>query len=440
MTKKEIVDNYIKDNHQKIQTLKSETGFRWQTLANELNEFSEESITGEYIRGRFRDYVKDSCLKTECTKENCVCKDNVNTSLPGYLAKYSFQENKEKGEAKLEFTADNVPSEEEIVEWFKIDTKKYRIAQIYHKTSFSGKYSITVNLMSNKSSEIDYVGDFQKFVDTYNVNILKKDKPNKVEGREYDPEEDFLFIINLADIHIGNFQKEGYVEKIKNRVREIINGVSVMGLKKILIVNNGDLIHFDNSKNTTYNSTGLTGELDYESAVTQGLDLLTDIIDYAALAALTVTFINVRGNHSFDTEFIIGEALKRIYKGSTDIEIINQKDTRIYYYWNNCGFMFTHGDMAIDKLPLIFATEGGETFSKAAHRTIILGHTHVSKNRQYLSPLNEYNGIEMRIVGSPTSNDNWHRQQGYVQGKKTLVSFIFTPEEGKYAEYNFKIS
>ena len=59
--------------------------------------------------------------------------------------------------------------------------------------------------------------------------------------------------------------------------------------------------------------------------------------------------MNVRGNHSYNSEYMLGEALKRIFIKNKNITILNSKENRIYYSSNNNSFLFTHGDKAFDK-------------------------------------------------------------------------------------------
>ena len=199
------------------------------------------------------------------------------------------------------------------------------------------------------------------------------------------------------------------------------------------------MLHTNGSQETTLGGTQLDSQLPFEDAFTQGLDFTTSIIDYGADLGIEITFINVRGNHSFDTEYCLGEALKKVYQKKKNVEIINNRDTRIYYYWKNNAFLFTHGDKAVERLPLLFATEGKESFQQADNHHIILGHLHHNKGKQFIDDRAEFAGIEVRVLGSPTSNDIWHKQNGFCQNKKSVIGMMFTPTEGKYAEFNFKL-
>ena len=149
MTKKQLVDNYLSKNFEKVEMWRNSKNFSWREVTEDLGN---KSIDGEYIRSRYKWFRKKGgeFIKTPLFIPNIDEK------------KYSFtygKEDKSKGTKEFTFTADNIPTEEEIISHFNIDTTKYRINQIYHKTSFGGKYAITVSLLANKGNQtidIDY--------------------------------------------------------------------------------------------------------------------------------------------------------------------------------------------------------------------------------------------------------------------------------------------
>lgn len=451
--KQEVVDKYLSSNFNQIEKQRTSQGFSWNSILDKI----EESIKGnifhiyengiydksdrEYVRKRFS-FLRNKQEPTAFCNSEYRLEDKVH-NLTAKVEKFRYlsgKEDKSKGAKEFTFTADNIPTEEEIVEHFSIDLTKYKISQIWHKTTPSGKYSISVNLQALRGAEAEnYTEKFDKFIDNYNKTIFVNQTKSEYAKQSKPTVTDSLYLVSLSDLHIGNYQKEEYLEKLKTEVYSSLNMMSSAGVAKIVILNTGDMLHTNGSQETTFGGTQLDSELAFEDAFTQGLDLTTSLIDYASDLALSVTFVNVRGNHSFDTEYCLGEALKKIYQKNKNVEILNQRDTRIYYYWNNNAFLFTHGDKAVERLPLLFATEGKEFFNKAENHHILLGHTHHNSSKQFVNDRKEYAGIEVRVLGSPTSNDQWHKQNGFVGNKKSIVSMLFSPEQGKYAEFNFKL-
>jgi len=457
MNTKEIVDKYLIENFEEIDSQRVlNKEFRWQDITNKIIGNLKLFIDPEYVRHRFsklrKKNIKEntwkeeqmSFLEEEGRKQLFLHAKDLGIT-PTQNVKFVYQtgkESKEKGTKEWTFTASNIPDEQEIIEHFNIDIKKWKIVNIYHKTSFGGKYSITVQTNLLKGIEFEnYTEKFDKFIEEYNKTIFVNQTQSQYnkQTEKRDIPNDVLYLVSLSDLHIGNYQKAGYLDRVRQRVFETFKSIAGSGVKKVILLNTGDMLHTNGSQGTTLGGTQLDSELPFEDAFTQGLDLITSLIDYAATLSLSVTYVNVRGNHSFDTEYCLGEALKKIYQKQNNIEILNQRETRIYYHWSNNAFMFTHGDKAVERLPLLFATEGKEFFNKAENHHILLGHTHHNSSKQFVNDRKEYAGIEVRVLGSPTSNDQWHKENGFVGNKKSIVSMLFTPDEGKYAEFNFKL-
>lgn len=445
--KKQIVDKFLTENFTDIQKKRKSKNFTWQNVADDLFEKTGWVMDSEYIRNRFRHLRKQEPTEVVWKQSRRIgvtyeeVKENIpNSTQPVKFQYVSGQENKEKGTKEFNFTANNIPTEEEIIEHFNIDTAKFKISQIWHKTTPSGKYSISVNLQALKGIESEnYEKKFEKFLEKYNNTILQNPNKDSKKALNSKNTEESCYLISLADLHIGNYQKPNYLELIKEKVFFTLDSAVEFNIEEIIILNTGDMLHTDTSKAQTWNNTQLDAQDSFEDAFTNGLDFVTSILDYSRELGLNTTFVNVRGNHSYDTEYCLGEALKKIYKTDNKVKILNSKDSRIYYAWKNNGFLFTHGDKGVERLPLLFATEGKEVFNTTEHHSIILGHLHHNKGKQFIDDRGEFAGIEVRVLGSPTSNDIWHKQNGFCQNKKAIQCMLFTATQGKYAEFNFKL-
>lgn len=436
---KEQITKYLEDNYVSILYKTKEFGFRWKDVADEYVKTTEELPPNpEYLRSIWRRVKKNFDEPTAfCNSEYRL--DDTKSATDSTL-KYKYLSGKEdKGLGKKEFTfsADNIPTEEEIVEHFNIDTAKWKISQIWHKTTPSGKYSISVNLRNLTIEEsVDYTKVFSEFIDNYNISILKYPKQKEVE-QSLPPKN--MFLINLADLHICNFQNHDYVERMEDRLTSVLNSLSSSSdVTDVLIVNLGDLLHSNTSKGETFQNTRLEMAESLEDGFTKALTLLTNLLNHCSELGLRTTYISVRGNHSYDSEWMLSEGIKKIYEKNNLITVLNNKESRTYHLWNNNAFMFTHGDKGLDRLPLTFATEGSDWFSQADHKMIVMGHVHHSNNKKFLTDQGEFNGIEVRVCSSPSSSDRWHKQEAFVQSKKQINCMLFSEQDGKFAEYNLK--
>lgn len=414
-----LVDAFLESKKEEIENLRKTKGFQWSTVAKSFKAHHGYVVSGEYLRGRFR---------------------KISQKNP--ISNFPFQYSANLKDGKTEITtvvSEEIRSLDDLVRVCKIDTNVWNIDKYVANTwgnpnnqQWQIKAFLSKKVKQGKSIE----QQFTEFIDNYNLNILNPPVKKKVEPNTI---QDAMYLISLADLHIGKGQKPNYLEKILSSIEYSLLSVKDAGVKKVVILNLGDLIHTDSSKGQTTAGTQLEFEETYEDSFTKALDFLTKLVDTCLEYTFDVTFINCRGNHSFDTEYALGEALKKIYRKTKEVEILNPKENRVYYYWNNNAFLLTHGDKGLERLPLTFATEGSEYFSKAENRHILLGHLHHSRSKQFVSDRGEYQGVEIRVLGSPTATDRWHSQEAYVNNKQCLITMLFTPEHGKFAEYSFKI-
>lgn len=435
MENKQKVDEFLRKNLSKIDSQRHHPNFTW---AQVLDEIGIDNVTPEYVRGRYRK-IKSSSLPL---------KGKVNTtSLFEDFVYQSGKENKESGSKEFTFTASNIPTEQEIIEHFKIDTIKYRINQIYHKTSFGGKYAITVSLLSNKPEfSVDYKKEFQDFVESYNVNKIKT---QIVKNQVSDDVVKTSVLLNLSDLHVGklawdkevgsdydvDLAKQVFLEALHNLAHRSIKCFNV---EEFVLNIGGDFLHTNGSNNSTANGT-IMNDVDsrYQKIFTKGLEILTTAVDFlSSFRGVKVKVFVVQGNHDLATSFYLGESLKAFYRKDSNVEIVNDPHIRKYHKYGVSAYMLTHGDCKDDGLPLTFATEKPEYFATSEYRYIFLGHLHKTSRKVYLTE-NEVNGVVSRRLSSLSPTDAWHNSNNYVGAKRMANAIIFNKEEGQVAEFNY---
>ena len=358
-------------NYLRIEELRKSKDFRWVTLTKELNLPNNKAET---VRAAYKTYR--SKLKTES-----------------------------------------------IYDLYDKDPKEWKISNLWHK----GENKMSVNFIPLKNNEsTDYIKEFQNYLKTYKYKPLDEVELSDVKQG--------VFVLALADLHIGKQKSKDYLLKIRRACKLLVSPVKDR-VKELIILNTGDLLHIDNISGTTTKGTQLDYEESFESNFITALSFINSLIsDMTILLDSTqITFINVRGNHDFNTSFCIGEALKERYFNSKSISIKNEFGNRLYHYSCGNAFLFTHGDKALNKLPLIFATEGSDYFSKAKYRHILLGHLHHTQSKEYFTDQMEFMGIDSRVINSPCKNDRYHSLEGYIGARKTITLFGYN-ENGKFYE------
>lgn len=435
MSIKEKIDKYLKNNLAEIQAKRSSPGFSWTDIAADIKVDKSYS---EYIRGRHRYLLKTVNVSIP-----------VDTTIPECKFNYqSGKEDKSIGTKEFTFTADNIPSDEEIIEHFKIDTVKYRINQVYHKTSFGGKYAITVSLLANKPEHaVDYPNLFKEFVHNHNLSVLNRPL-FKTEQPNHETKANSV-LLNLSDLHVGklawdkevgedynvDLAKEAFMKSLTNLVEQ---ATRCFGVEEFVLNIGGDFLHTNGSLNQTANGTNMNDvDTRYQKIYIKGLEILTEAVDYLC------TFDNVRvivpivqGNHDKATAFYLGESLKAFYRNHKNVQIINDPRIRKYHSYGVTAYMLTHGDCKDDGLPLTFATEAPHIFSNAMYRYIYLGHLHKTSKKVYLTE-NEVGGVVLRRLNSLSVMDAWHNENNYYGARRMANAIVHNYENGPVAEFSY---
>lgn len=431
MNLKQQVDKYLLENYETINVAKETPTFRWKEVADKIGK----SIGSEYCRSRWRKITGNKTVTIPPTVS------------PEKFSYTSGKEDKNTGTKEFTFTADNIPSDQEIIDHFKIDTIKYRINQIYHKTSFGGKYAITVSLLSNKPEfAVDYKKEFQDFLDSYN---LKKLSPSVTQKQTDSKNTKTSVLLNLSDLHVGklawdketgsdydvDLAKQVFLEALNNLANQSIRCFNV---EEFVLNIGGDFLHTNGSNNSTANGT-IMNDVDsrYQKIFTKGLEILTTAIDFlSSFEDVKVKVFIVQGNHDLATSFYLGESLKAFYRKDKNVEILNDPHIRKYHKYGVSTYMLTHGDCKDDGLPLTFATEKPDYFANSIYRYIFLGHLHKSSRKVYLTE-NEVNGVVSRRLNSLSPTDAWHNANNYVGAKRMANALVFDKQNGQIAEFNY---
>ena len=421
MTKKQLVDNYLSKNANKVETWRNQKGFSWKEVVEDLGD---KSVDGEYIRSRYKSFRR------------------FVTPTPSLKGGYTFNEGKEdksKGIKEFTFTADNIPTEQEIIEHFNIDIKKYPINQIYHKTSFGGKYAITVSCLLNKQGQLtsEFEKAFENFCKEQSNKVLKT--YYKIELPDNNLEKDCTVVINLADLHLGKLVSEHEtgerynIDIAKERFLTCIKHLAFKsyqcyGIKKFILSSLGDTLHTDTVKSTTTSGTYVESDTRASKVFEVALEVLTESIDILKQFADEVEFININGNHCELSEHHLGIALKAYYRNDEKVKINAEPKVRKSILVGDNLLSWTHGDTNMNTLPLTIATEVSELWGKSKFRLIQLGHLHGTKKKVFQAE-DEFNGVIVRHFSSLSGTDSWHNKNNYIGNQKRGTALVFSDKE-----------
>lgn len=220
--------------------------------------------------------------------------------------------------------------------------------------------------------------------------------------------------IGLADWHFGITK----LEDLQDKLAMIVDIIS-KGYKQIVIGQLGDLFHSSQIKKSVTMAGTVLDDVDMETAIKDARSFFDVLITECVRHSLKVTVEHAGGNHSENLEYMFLLYLEAKYP---DIKVNYHNKYRQAFMLDNVAIMITHGQYGKRKdLPMLFATEFSDIWSKATTREIITGHFHTQQT-------NDYQGVIHRQLGTIKPNDNYEIENGWTMGKKVLQLFEYDSE------------
>lgn len=217
-------------------------------------------------------------------------------------------------------------------------------------------------------------------------------------------------VIPLYDLHFGITT----LAALKPVLANIIATVS-RGYRHIVIVLGGDLLHSDFMNQTmTVKGTQLD-HIDTVKAWAEAKQFVGAIIESCIANSAHVSLYAVGGNHDFDMQWAFVDGLADRYP---QINVHNTTEYRQAFRLEHVGIMIAHGDTALRKLPMLFATEYADIWSNSTWREVLYGHFHHEI-------VNDDSGVVIRQLGTPKPSDGYEKKNGYTMSSRTLKLFEY---------------
>lgn len=290
------------------------------------------------------------------------------------------------------------------------DTGRMLVVPLYHTKT---------EMIRKTSEDIDFSGIedfFKKLESQSSKNKTSLPKTNiRSTGK--------VLEIDLADIHVGN---DTSIESTQNKLNQLlVNLIEKMNGKtfeKIMVVQLGDLFHFDTYNRTTTSGTGITTSTKYFTMWEKGVEMLIDFIEGLSLYA-PVEVINVYGNHDRVSSFTAAKSLELYFRNSDTVEVDANHDKRKYRKIGRSLVGFVHGDMPKNNVYSLLQREARNMFAETDFFELHLGHFHHEHSL-------EKDGVIIRYVPTSADTDEWHNDQGYTGNKKATCCFVWDVEKG----------
>lgn len=197
--------------------------------------------------------------------------------------------------------------------------------------------------------------------------------------------------------------------------------------EECIILSGGDLLHADNSNNTTAKS-GNPLQVDgrYQKVIGVAARLMVRTTDAALKRHRRVTLRILPGNHDEHSAVAIAYFLLAWYRNEP--RVLVDVDPSMFF-WRRFGLVMlgaTHGHtVKIGQMPVIMASRRAEDWGATKFRYVHGFHLHHSAKTA-----TEGNGVVCEIHQAPIPQDAWHHNSGYLSGR-SLQAITY---HGSYGE------
>lgn len=407
MNLKESVDKYLLENYTTIDIAKELPDFRWKDVADKIGK----NIAGEYCRGRWR--------KINKTK---------NVSSPPTVSSQKFtyssgKEDKNTGTKEWTFTASNIPTEEEIISHFNIDTTKWKIVNIYHKTSFGGSYSITVQ--TNLLKGVETINLDQNFIDKLNsispIHLIPEvryiNKLEKPKASLLIPKQDAHW--NKRDIDGKNSIEDRFQIFTKSLLSQLEKVIKTNNLEKITYIIGSDEFNSEWTKTTTH-GTPQDNILTYQQAFEKISEFNIETIKLLRFYAPKIEVVLLNGNHDHNAGWHLATLLKQVFKKNESITVNDSIDNTKVLEFHSTLVLANHGDAIKPKdLAAKFPIIAKDKWSSFQNYVVITGDKHHEVSHDF------HGTMWYQVPQLSTAKSDWDDKKGFITSKAELLLFLF---------------
>ncbi|MDV7740875.1 helix-turn-helix domain-containing protein [Enterococcus gallinarum] len=386
--------NWTEQEIDRLKALVSE-GIKTKDIAIILsNEFGRE-FTYHGVRHKAR---RSSVTAPPRNIDGQSISENKRYNIDGTISQAEF-------DVKMAFYQKDSKTPEDILRYKGYDPNEWEISQV------------TTNEWTTTAAETQKWNQQLKFVikpkhKSFNATAFTESiEPVKLTAIKTG---DRNLFIGLADWHFGITK----LEDLQDKLAMIVDIVS-KGYKQIVIGQLGDLFHSSQIKKSVTMAGTVLDDVDMEQAIKDARSFFDVLITECARHSLKVTVEHAGGNHSENLEYMFLLYLEAKYP---DIKVNYHNKYRQAFMLDNVAIMITHGQYGKRKdLPMLFATEFSDIWSKATTREIITGHFHTQQTI-------DYQGVIHRQLGTIKPNDSYEIENGWTMGKKVLQLFEYDSE------------
>ena len=250
------------------------------------------------------------------------------------------------------------------------------------------------------------------------------------EKEKYEIKNDAEAVLLFSDLHIGclvdNFFNKYNLEIARRRVKEVVQQTikycKVMGVKKLNVLNLGDLI-----ENDLHLSARLIQEMDAIDQTTKAAEILSESLKELAESIPEVTYRSCLDNHSRyimdyksakDEESLVKLIDWYVESRLENTNIVFENDNLdrhigLFTLMNGDKFAFAHGH----EIPLNISVQSYAAATYSYIKYVALGHWHTTKMKTFFNS-------KVFVNGSIKGLDDYAEKHGYfAEPEQTLLIF-----------------
>lgn len=360
----------------------------------------------------------------------------------------SFQDSVHDGERNLSYKGDRIATLADFLVFAQVDTKTWEVERHVINKWEVGARGPGGEILTSPLFQIK-VWLRRKVVENTIIDLMRglleefrKEAPVRPAIARTTAARQGILEMSLMDLHLGkmawapetgrHYDADTAEEMFWTALEDLLAKASGCKPEKIAFIAGNDFLHTDTCSHTTQAGTGQDENLVWREAFVRGRVLLVRAIErLREIAPVHVACIS--GNHDYSKMYYLGEVLSARFGGTKDVTVDNSPPQRKYIHYGENLIGFTHGDKERTSLPLLMATERPQEWARSRHREWHVGHWHCKRHKMFL-PIEDSQGVLVRIVPSLSAPDAWHASMGY-SGKLAAEAYFWDPKDGCVATF-----
>ncbi len=252
-----------------------------------------------------------------------------------------------------------------------------------------------------------------------------------------------LLELSIPDLHVGKlawpsetggapYDVDIAVELFRQAYEDLIEKTSHYNLERILFVVGNDLLNADSDENMTTKGTPVSTDGRQKRTFRKVRLMTTEAIKRLS-AVSPVDVLTIPGNHDWNTNFTLGEALDGTFEDDPHVNVICGPNPRKVYQYHRNMILFTHGNNETAReIALTCARDYPDMWAATDFREAHFGHLHKLA-------VDESHGFTMRWLPSLCPEDDWHAQKAFTGNVRRAEAHVWHPTNGLEGSHRFNI-